>query len=362
MHESKASSSVLDSYSEESAESFENSLSNEDSSKRNEAESSAWHFDASLEGGFNIGIAKAEMSASFGIKGESSSAREDITKNTMNALNKHSQKASSKRDVQVNTSYENKQEAGEETSTERIIENINLSRTLNFVFRQMNQEFISILHLIDAKIAFTTGLPGSYKESNISNMDSFLKEVLKNQGEQSIQLILSEAEDMSIRDFISKQVLEHLSFIIDYNDKPRSFVEKRTHEYDNHEGELKTVSYWRTLKTNQDTYVNEATGTTKEVLGIIVSASTNVMRTEGIIVDALLGQGDALDAYSHGLQDEAVRSKQIENEVREAEIAKMKLANEIIKNEDDAKAKLFEQIYPTLLKNQTNSIVVNPED
>ena len=40
---------------------------------------------------------------------------------------------------------------------EREIENINLSRTLNFVFRQMNQKFVTMLHLTDVRVAFFNG-------------------------------------------------------------------------------------------------------------------------------------------------------------------------------------------------------------
>jgi hypothetical protein len=75
-------------------------------------------------------------------------------KNVSSALQKHAATASAKRDVQVNTSYEEKEETGEETSIEREIANVNLSRTLNFVFRQMNQEFISILHLVNVRVGF----------------------------------------------------------------------------------------------------------------------------------------------------------------------------------------------------------------
>ena len=69
-------------------------------------------------------------------------AREEFAKNISSALQKHVSKASAKREVQVNTSYEVRTQAGEETSVEREIANINVGATLNFVFRQMNQEFI----------------------------------------------------------------------------------------------------------------------------------------------------------------------------------------------------------------------------
>ena len=47
--------------------------------------------------------------------------------------------------------------------------------------------------------------------------------------------------------------------------------------------------------------------------GIIISANKVVMRTDDIVVDALLGEGDALDDYSQGLQAEAVSAEQVQN-------------------------------------------------
>ena len=38
------------------------------------------------------------------------------------------------------------------------------------------------------------------------------------------------------------------------------------------------------------------------------------MRTDDVLVDTLLGDGDALDAYSQGLQDQAVMAEQVKNE------------------------------------------------
>jgi hypothetical protein len=118
----KSASSILDSFTDESAASFEKDIRDEESDKRNEAESDEYYVDAEVSGGFNILVAKADLKVRGGYKGSSNSAREQFAKKVTNATQKHSSRASSKRDVQINTSYEVKTETGEETSVERQIE------------------------------------------------------------------------------------------------------------------------------------------------------------------------------------------------------------------------------------------------
>src|SRR5690606_31574472 len=114
-----------------------------------------------------------------GVKGSTNAAREESVKNVSNATEKHAARASAKREVEVNTSYEVTDKEGEELATERQVENINLSRTLNFVFRQMNQEFISFLHLTDVRIGFFNGEGASRREVPIAGLDSLLDEVVQ---------------------------------------------------------------------------------------------------------------------------------------------------------------------------------------
>jgi hypothetical protein len=70
------------------------------------------------------------------------------------------------------------------------------------------------------------------------------------------------------------------------------------------------------------------------------------MRTEGIIVEALLGQGEGLDTYSKGLQEQAVRAKTIENDRQDAAVQREKLAQSVIAEEATTKADLFAKVFP----------------
>lgn len=331
--DAKSASSILDSFTQESSDDFELSMGKEQSDKQNYNESFNYKVDASASASWGWGKA----SISGGVSGGTNSAREEFAKNISNAAQKHAARASAKRDVQINTSYEVKEESGEETSVERVIENINVSRTLNFVFRQMNQEFITLLHLVDVRVGFYQVVQvqgqsqpqNTYKEVTLPELDSLLE-----------QAIVPEK-----RAEVRADIIRQLSNIFDYKDKRHQFVQEEPMRDPN--GQIIPLSqYLRVRKDYTSTYKDEATGTEITVPGIILDASKYVLRTEGVIVEALLGQGDALDAYSHGLQDAAVREKNLANEKMSVELAKAHLANQIIHNKDAEAAKIFAQLYP----------------
>ena len=171
---SKEASSILDSFTKESSDDFEKSVSSENSSKQNDSESFEYHAEAEASASWGWGDAKV----SGDVKGSSNSSREEFAKNTQNATSKHANKASAKRDVQINTSSEVTEQQGEETEIVRELENINVSRTLNFVFRQMNQEFITLLHLTDIRVAYFNGEGKSKKEFTLPELDQLIDEFI----------------------------------------------------------------------------------------------------------------------------------------------------------------------------------------
>src|SRR5439155_16087662 len=76
------------------------------------------------------------------------------------------------------------------------------------------------------------------------------------------------------------------------------------------------------------------------------AGTRNVMRTEGVIVEALLGQGEGLDTYSKGLQEQAVRAKTIENNRQDAAVQREKLAQHVIADDASTQADLFAKVFP----------------
>jgi hypothetical protein len=326
--EAKEASSILDSVTNESTKDFESTLAREQSNKQGYQESFSYEINAKAEASWGFG--SAEISG--GVKGGTNASREEFAKNVSNTTQKHASKASAKRDVQINTSYERKEQTGEETSIEREIENINLSRTLNFVFRQMNQEYITLLHLVDVRVAFWDGDPNPAismrKEVPLADVDSLLNSCIKEEK----------------RNEVLKAIIDQLNSIIDYQGNVvTDFVEEKILR--NGEGN-EVRRYWRVNSKSSGGNYTDETGNQITVQGLILSANKYVMRTDGVIVEALLGQGDALDTYSHGLQDQAVKEKELKNVFSQTEINRNNLGITVVQQRDADSAKIFGQVFP----------------
>ena len=72
------------------------------------------------------------------------------------------------------------------------------------------------------------------------------------------------------------------------------------------------------------------------------------MRTDAVIVDSFLGQGDALDTYSHGLQEQAIRRERLTNDRRETENDILREALQAIRTNQADRVKLLEPVLLTL--------------
>ena len=66
-----------------------------------------------------------------------------------------------------------------------------------------------------------------------------------------------------------------------------------------------------------------------------------MLRTEGVIVEALLGQGEALDRYSKRLQELEVDRREAEVAREKAKVKRENLLNDLVRENDAERAKLF---------------------
>ncbi|NRA42830.1 MAG: hypothetical protein HRU21_11080, partial [Pseudomonadales bacterium] len=219
---SSSSSSILDSYTESKADEFESSIAQEQSSRTSESKNFEYHAEAEAKVGWGWGSVKA----SGGTSGGSDSAREEFAQNTAAATEKHAATSSASRDVEINTNFQVSEEAGVETSISREIQNINVGRTLNFTFRQMNQEFISILHLVGIKVAFFNGYAESKDEVPLSQLTQLVeKYVVADKQAGVIQAILDQVQ-----------------WVYDYQDQPHEVIESVNHSASS------APAYWRFKK------------------------------------------------------------------------------------------------------------------
>jgi hypothetical protein len=329
--QSKQASTILDSFTEESAADFESTLNHEQSDKQNYSQSLQYEINAKAHASWGWG----GIDISGGVKSAANSTREEFVKNISNVTQKHTSKASAKRDINISTEYESKIQSTEETVTEQEIQNINVSRTLNFIFRQINQEFITFLHLVDIRIGYffdvnpadqTTWIQ---KEVPLSDLDSLL----------TLFIVPGRAQE------VKNAILNQLSPIINYKgDAINDFITSVSLSSTPNGPAVRT--YFRVNKDYTATYVDPSTNTTRIVPGIIMSANKYVLRTDGVVVESLLGAGDALDSYSHGLQNESVKDKTYHNTLLSLEILKNQLGIDIVKAKDAQSAQLYAQVFP----------------
>jgi len=346
---SKSASSILDSFTDESATAFENTLAEEQHHEEATKETFNYHVDGQANA--NWGWGSAQIKA--GVKGGTDSSRDQFAKTTSSALQKHTSSASAKRDVNITTEYTATSDIEGETKTERTIKNINVSRVLNFVFRQMNQEICTLLHLVDLRLAhykeeqFSDGsVVTSYREATIPEMDSLLRGVVA-QGNYTLpqQQHNSPWPSGSMEKWIAAKfiILENMHYISDYLGNLQPFLEHVVKT----DPDGNTIDYWHVNPTLTMSYTSS---TTKEIFGpvpgVIVNADVQVMRTEGVIADALLGDGQALDDYSQALQKASVGQRNLANQQTQADIDKAQLAITIVKAKDEAQAKIYAEVYP----------------
>jgi hypothetical protein len=302
----KEASSIVDSQTEAASERFGEKVQDETSLKSTESSKEHWYVEAEASASWGFGSA----SVKGGGGGEYQSGREEFAKRASEATSEHAREASSKRDTSVSSSTEKTTKSGDESLTERVIRNVNMRRVLNFVFRELNQEYRTFLHLKDIRIAFTNGRQGSFDEAPLSGLRQFLdKYVVPGQVEAAAQAILRVA-----------------ATVFDHQDNPVRTIERVTMNADG-------ASWTKTpaapvngtfpVPPSDGSWFYrfrrgplEQPGAMHPVAGIVMKETRIVMRTDSVIIEALLGQADALDAYAMVAQEAASDAKVLAN-VRE---------------------------------------------
>jgi hypothetical protein len=201
------------------------------------------------------------------------------------------------REIAVNTDVTETLTTEEETSTLRKLENINYSRVLNFVFRQLLQEYISITYIKDVSILYTNGYNETKRFVKLDGLQGLLNEV-----------ILDAAKVAEVK----TAIFNHLNNIIDYTGTPVSFTEQVTETITGGCGDTSTedITYCRRKRGLSQTYTSGSTSIT--VPGIILGAKHRIMPTDSVVTDALMGQGEALDCYNQKLQEAAAEKALLE--------------------------------------------------
>lgn len=329
-----SSQTIFDSFTEESSKEFENTVEQEQSNASQYENTKEAHVEASAGySGFG-----ASVSISAGASTSETTARQEMARSVMNFVEKHAAKASSQRDVEINTSSERKVEAGSSKTVTRKLVNINKSRTLNFTFRQMNQEFISILHLVDLRISFVGSREGTYEEEDISKLREFVSTYVK---ETFVETVVN-------------RIYKKMQYVEDYKEGRREVLTKKTLDettgkwikeggvvvkksdldemqhinppltFPSESGESGTngpssfISFDKDLKSNLVLGSGLNQRSFGPVKGVILSYGSNVVRTDGILTEAIIGKGEGLDRYNNDLQQSDITEREAETGIKSA--------------------------------------------
>lgn len=325
-----ASSSIIDSFDESSRQRFEETVQNETTDKATQEKSENWYVEAEAKG--SLGVASASVSGGGG--GEYSSGTEEFSRSLDEAVSEHASEASSHRENTVTSSSESSVSTEDEEVIERTIKNINVRRVLNFTFRELNQAYIVKTHLKDLRIAFSNGNSGSWREVPMSGLRGLIEEVIAPQHV----------------DEVCSQILGLVAVVRDVNETPVRVLEQVLLDqcgldFRKQEAEPGDNCVYRPPTADGRFYYRFKPGPLRQrpdeehpVEGVVLSERKLVMATDSVVVEALLGQSDALDSYSHDLQVEAVREKQLAND-------KESVALEIVKNGDASQADLYQKVF-----------------
>lgn len=301
------SQNVLDSYSESSADDLQNTVEKEtqfttgSSKEETTSKTGGWNAGGSI--GLNLGF----LSIGGGGGGQGSNAESSTfnssmqtqVSNLVGSVSHHVSKADSMRQIEVNSESSSLRISETEETIVRELENINKSRVLNFVFRQLLQEYFSVTYLHDVSFVYYNGFPESKRTVKLAQLPEMLKDIL--------------VDDAAVSQ-VKNQIYSYLCSIYDYEGNPTSFIEKVEEQLGNcidPQFPAQTMYYVRKRKGLSQTYRD------KTVDGIILDVTHRVMRTPSLVTDALLGQGEALDCYNQQLQDAAVEAAGLNNAAME---------------------------------------------
>ena len=213
------SQNVLDSYSESSADDLQNTVEKETQfttgSSKEETISNTGGWNAGGSIGLNLGF--LSIGGGGGGQGSNSegstfnSSMQTQVSNLVGSVSHHVSKADSMRQIEVNSESSSLRISETEETVVRELENINKSRVLNFVFRQLLQEYFSITYLHDVSFVYYNDFPESKRTFKLDKLTEMLSEVL--------------VDEDAVNE-VKNQIYSYLCSIYDYEGNPISFIEK----------------------------------------------------------------------------------------------------------------------------------------
>lgn len=313
---------VLEGFTDNSTREMESSMERENSTASTLGNSTNQTVGVTASASGKIGkVVQASASGSYNYSQNSTSNRASNVRSLGRALDKHVQTSNSNREVNINTNTTTTSTEREETITTREFENINKSRVLNIVFRQMLQEYVTITYLSNIRIGFTNGYAETLEIVEL----------------EELQTLLSKWVVSGSRAQVTVDILKHYCTVRNYTGSTVDFLEEAQGSYGMCFAELDPPpSYHTKIQGNIDSYVSGELSI--GVPGVILNVQQHILNTDSVVADAVLGQGEALDCFNKRLQDAAAMKAHLEN-------AELLQKMEIIHQEEYDKATNYKKVF-----------------
>lgn len=331
-----ASQSILDSYSESCSDDLQTTVEQNSSVgfSSTETDTDSMAAEAGASGGVNLGIVKlgGETSGSASSVNTTTEAVTTQVDTLVGSVDHHVQTADTQRQIEINTDTTSTSIEETEVTTTRTLENLNRSRVLNFVFRQLLQEYYTVTYLNEVSFMYTNGYPTHTKTATLSSLSHFLRRVLV---------------DAASAKEVKNKIYEFLCNVPDYQDTRVSFIERVEEDPANcihPEQSTGPTHVVRKIKGLEQTYRD------KSFPGIILNVTHRIVRTPSVMVDSLLGQGEALDCYNMELQEAAYTTAQLANRKTEQALAIIDAISDPIE-----KARFYQRVFGDCCKEEESS-------
>lgn len=300
------SENVMESVSEEVVDELESFVQDERIRNNSSSSSNTQDFSIDVSVGCDFGFVSAGVDVGYASSSSSEQSRAEALNSIKNSLDRQTNRSNSQREITVNTTTQDTATEETEETITRTLENANYSRVLNFVFRQMTQEYVSLTSLVNIKVLYTNGYDESAKLVGIEKLDELLKAVIEPAFIDNVRATIINRY-CKIKDYTGTRI----PFLNNINETlSDQCVEGFTPEQ---------INYWEVIN-QEDTYPLFST-LDVNVPGIIVNVAKRSLRTDHVLCDALLGQADALDCYGMSKQESESQKVKLENQMRNSIIS-----------------------------------------
>ena len=245
------------------------------------------------------------------------------------ATRSQASKVSNNRSVKVDTTSTRSSETSQRESVVRTIENINVSSPLNFVFRQLVQDILTLYTVKDVRVVVRPSVTTKGKAALLQNLPEVFREsVFKDKTPEAI-----------IEKYYTRcvEVARGLGGI-DLLDPKSSLLESYPTPDKIPRYGVNTLLRDRVLPPEQVKVLRAHAASVADVGGsegvrfdgLLIDLSKYCLKTEGVYVDCYLSDTQGLDEYSKSLQVETVKSKERANESIAANVSAIKLAESLV--------------------------------